>query len=199
MVLPLPSCFHSVLTDDRLRMVAGRLLEVRYTTVRELNTPLDDNYVRETATFGRSRNALIAMARSPQFPWLHLRNAALDVTCEIEGILFRFFRDDPDSPGKLGFFRRNAVESLFETDDQTPVLWRFVIERAGMEDEEDQVHFVGYNAYSEKVSQWTLLGGAAGALVSVDKNVPPPKELGLPPLELQPEEDEQGGEQKHAP
>ena len=198
MPLPLPSKFHPMLSDERLRVIGVRLLEVRHATARELNTDLDDNYVRETAIFGRSRNMLISMALSSQFPWLDLRHAALDVTCEIEGIPFRFFRDDPDSPGKLGFFKRNACDDLFAPDDQTPVLWRFVIERAETEDEEDQIHFVGYNAFFEKITQWTLRGGVAGALASVDNDVPPAKELGLPLIELQPEGDAEDGEQQNA-
>lgn len=198
MPLPLPSKFYPALSDERLRVVGIRLLEVRHSTSRELNTDLDDNYVRETAIFGRSRNMLIRMALSSQFPWLDLRHAALDVTCEIEGVPFRFFRDDPDSPGKLGFFKRNASDDLFAPDDRTPVLWRFVIERAETEDEEDQIHFVGYNVFFDKVAQWTLRGGAASALVSVGNDVPPARELGLPPIELQPEDDADNGEQQNA-
>jgi hypothetical protein len=187
MPLPLPSDFHAALSEDRLRAIAVRLLEVRHGTIRELSTELDDNYVRETAIFGRSRNMLIGMALNTQFPWLQLCNAALDVTAEIGSIPFRFFRDDPDRPEKVGFFRRNAFDGLFVPDDQAPVLWRFVVERAESEDAEDQVHFVGYNAYAEKVSQWILTDGAEGRLVGVDRDVPPSKNLPMADVELLPE------------
>ena len=60
--LPLPTDFHDVLTDERLTAIAVRLLDLRHSTTRELSTDLDDNYVRETAIFGRSRNMLIGMA-----------------------------------------------------------------------------------------------------------------------------------------
>ena len=189
-----PSHFYEALSDDRLRVIASRLLEVRYTTTRELSTDLDDNYVRETAIFGRSRNMLIGMALSSQYPWLQLSNAALDVTAEIGGVPFRFFRDDPDRPEKLGFFKRNAVDDLFSIDDQAPVVWRFVVERAESDEAEDLIHFVGYNSYSEKVSQWTLTDGQAGRLVGVDSDVPPSKTLPLPDLELLPDEGEDGQE-----
>ena len=179
--------FSKALTEERLRVIALRLLEVRYGTVRELSTDLDDNYVRETAIFGRSRNMLIGMALSSQFPWLRLRHAALDVTAEIEGTPFRFFRDDPNHPEKLGFFKRNAVDDLFTTDDQDPVLWRFVIERAASDEVEDQVHFVGYNVYSEKVSQWTLANNRSSHLAGVDRDVPPARPLPMPEVELLPE------------
>lgn len=187
MMLPHPSDFHAALSEDRLRVIATRLLEVRHSTNRVLSTDLDDNYVRETAIFGRSRNMLIGMALNSQFPWMTLSNPALDVTAEIGGIPFRFFRDDPDRPEKLGFFKRNAVDDLFAPDDRAPVMWRFVVERSESEDVDDHVHFVGYNIYSEKVSQWTLSVGATGRLASVDHDVPPAKNLPMPDLELLPE------------
>jgi hypothetical protein len=183
--------FAEALSEERLRVIGMRLLEVRHSTTRELSTDLDDNYVRETAIFGRSRNMLIGMALNSQFPWLRLRHAALDVTAEIDGTPFRFFRDDPDRPEKMGFFKRNAVDDLFAIDDLAPVLWRFVIERAESEEVEDQVHFVGYNAYSEKVSQWTLTDGRGGRLTGADRNVPPAKDLPMPEVELLPEIGEQ--------
>lgn len=179
--------FFEALSEERLRVIGLRLLEVRHSTARELNTDLDDNYVRETAIFGRSRNMLIGMALNSQFPWLRLRHAALDVTAEISGTPFRFFRDDPDHPEKLGFFKRNAVDDLFTIDDQDPVLWRFVIERAASDEVEDQVHFIGYNVYSEKVSQWTLADERSGRLAGVDRDVPPAKPLPMPEVELLPE------------
>lgn len=184
MTLPLPTDFYDVLTDERLSAIAVRLLDLRHTTTRELSTDLDDNYVRETAIFGRSRNMLIGMALNTQFPWLRLCHAALDITAEIEGIPFRFFRDDPNNPTKLGFFKRNEFDDLFEPDDKLPVLWRFVVERAESEHGEDQVHFAGYNAFNDKVAQWTLRSGSSSRLVGVDLNVPPSREIAMPDIAL---------------
>lgn len=193
MTLPHPSTFYACLTDDRLGAIAARLLEVRHKTFRELSTDLDDAYVRETASFGRSRNMLIGMALSSQYPWLNLSHAALDVTARIDGVPFRFFRDDPDNPEKMGFFKRNAVDDLFPSDQRDPMLWRFVIERAESEEAEDQVHFVGYNAYYEKVSQWTYSSGLATLLASVDHDTPPARQLPEPTVELLPDEGEGSG------
>jgi hypothetical protein len=190
MQLPHPSTFHVGLTDDRLSAIAARLLEVRHATFRELSSDLDDAYVRETATFGRSRNMLIGMALSTQYPWLNLSHAALDVTARIDGVPFRFFRDDPDSPEKLGFFKRNAVDDLFPATDEEPMLWRFVIERPDSEDGEDRVHFIGFNAYSEKVSHWTFAAGTAAHLSSIDANTPLAKPLPEPTVELLPDDDD---------
>lgn len=190
MLLPHPSTFHSALSEDRLRAIGSRILEVRHQTTRELSTDLDDNYVRETATFGRTRNMLIGMALNTQFPWLNLSNPALDVTAEIEGIPFRFFRDDPNHPEKQGFFRRNLVDDLFSTNDREPVMWRFVVERSETEEADDQVHFIGYNIYYEKISQWTLNNSSSGRLHGADSDTPPAAELPMPSVELLPEEGE---------
>jgi len=48
-----PSAFYSELSDDRLRIVAVKLLDIRHSTIREMNSEFDDNYTRETAIFGR--------------------------------------------------------------------------------------------------------------------------------------------------
>jgi hypothetical protein len=190
MPLPHPATFHVGLTDERLNAIAARLLEVRHATFRELSSDLDDAYVRETACFGRSRNMLIGMALSTQYPWLNLSHAALDVTARIDGVPFRFFRDDPDGPEKEGFFKRNAVDDLFPATDKDPMLWRFVIERPESDDGEDRVHFIGYNAYSEKVSHWTYAGGVVANLSGVDSNTPPAKPLPEPTVELLPDDDD---------
>lgn len=182
--LRLPWECHGCLTEERLTAIGQRLLEVRHNTIRQLSGELDDDYVRETAVFGRSRLMLIGMALNSQFPWLRLASHTFDVTAEIEGIPFRFFRDDPNKPEKLNFFRRNLVDDLFDTDDTAPVLWRFVIERTIDEDAEDMVHFVGYNVYQERVAHWTLTKGAAARLSSVDRDVPPSKPLPSPTVEL---------------
>lgn len=133
-----------------------------------MNSPFDDNYTRETAVFGRSKNRLIDMALSGQYDWMSLKHAGMDVTFNIGCVPCRFFRDDPSSPEKAGFFRRNVVDDLFAVDEQHPVMWRFVVEKALTEDDEDQVFFVGYNVYQEKVSEW-MYRAAAPTLYAVDK------------------------------
>jgi hypothetical protein len=194
MQLPHPSTYHDDLTDDRLSAIASRLLEVRHETLKQLSTDLDDAYVRETAVFGRTRLMLIGMALNNQFPWLNLSSPTMDVTGRIGDVPFRYFRDDPDSPGKSGFFKRNAVDDLFPVSDQHPMMWRFVVERAEAEEQEDQVHFIGYNAFAEKVSQWTYAGHAASRLTSVDRDVPAAKVLPMPEVSLLPDVDSRQGD-----
>lgn len=173
MALPHPSSFYTDLTDDRLGVVASRLLDLRYSTLREMTSPYDDNYTREGSIFGRSRNMLIDLALRGGLSWMELINPGMDVTFRIGQVPCRFFRDDPNHPEKSGFFKRNAVDDLFAVDESQPVMWRFVVERALGEEGDDRVHFVGYNVYQEKVSEWVYQSSAA-VLHSVDQSVPPP-------------------------
>ena len=117
-----PIEFFPELSDDRLRVIAIKLLDIRYETFGEMKSPFDDNYTRETAVFGRSRNMLVEMSLRGQFEWLSLSHAGMDITFKIGRVPCRFFRDDPDSPEKAGLFRRNAVQNLFAIDDEHPVM-----------------------------------------------------------------------------
>ena len=166
-----PVSYYPELSDDRLRVIAVKLLDIRYSTFREMSTPFDDNYTRETSVFGRSRNMLIEMAMGRQYSWMSLKHAAMDITFNIGQVPCRFFRDDPNSPEKAGFFKRNSVDDLFAKDEGHPVMWRFVVEKALTEDDEDRVFFVGYNVYQEKVSEW-IYRASGSTLHTVDQGTP---------------------------
>lgn len=171
-----PSSFYSELTDERLAKIAEPLLDIRYTTIREMDTPFDDTYTKETAVFGRSRNMLIYLCQSGTHDWLTLANSAMDITFRIGNVPCRFFRDDPEAPEKSGFFKRNAVDDLFSPNENDPVMWRFVVEKAMTDDDEDRAFFIGYNAYQEKISQWAYAPSGA-VLHAVDSITPAAKEL----------------------
>lgn len=171
MLLRKPWTVASVLSEENLAPIAQALLDVRYDTLKDMSTPLDCAFTRETAVFGRQRNMLIQMALSPGNK-MELKHGGMDVTFTIGGYPIRFFTDDPDSPSKQGFFKRNMVDRLFSDDEDEPVIFRFVVEPGIAEDEEDRVHFIGYNAFHEKVSQWTY-GDRRGGLMSVGGDVPP--------------------------
>jgi hypothetical protein len=179
----IPSTFYPELSDDRLRIVAVKLLDIRHSTIREMNSEFDDNYTRETAVFGRSKNMLIALAQSNQYEWMSLKNAGMDVTFKINRVPCRFFRDDPNSPEKLGFFKRNAVDDLFEMDEQHPVMWRFVVEKALTEDDEDRAFFVGYNVFQEKVAEW-MYRASSPMLHTIDHEVPASAEILPAPVDV---------------
>lgn len=192
MSLPKPSSFRPELTGERLSVIAEALLDIRFTTIREMDSPYDSNYSREGTAFERSRNMLIHMCQTKQYDWLTLVNPAMDVTFCIGSVPCRFFRDDPERPDKPGFFKRNAVDDLFAKDENDPVMWRFVVERAATDADEDRVHFIGYNIYQEKISHWTY--GASGTVLhSIDNQTPPSKPL--LPAKVDVREDSKTGDQ----
>lgn len=171
-----PSDFYADLTEDRLQTIANHLLDVRYNALAVLQSEYDNNYTRECTVFGRQREMLIRLALRKVHPWLELKHAGMDVTFCIGSVPCRFFTDDPNHPQKHGFFRRNQVDQLFAPEDTKPVVWRFVIERAMTDDDEDQVYLIGYNVFEEKICEWRHQP-AAGVLHSVDSTTPPVVDL----------------------
>lgn len=149
-----PWDFHPELVPSRLAVISEALLDVLHVTKGDLSSELDDNYTRGTATFGRQRQLLIQLARSKRYRWLGLAHAGMDVTVLIGGVPVRFFADDHENPKKKGFFRRNAVDSLFPISDTQPVLWRFIVEKALTDEDEDVVYFAGFNAFDDLVCEW---------------------------------------------
>ncbi len=188
-----PSFFHSELTDDRLTVIAEALLDIRFSTIREMQSQFDSNYSREGTAFERSRNMLIHMCMTRKYNWLTLVNPAMDVTFCIGHVPCRFFRDDPERPDKPGFFKRNAVDDLYSADENAPIMWRFVIERSESDSDEDRVHFIGYNAFQEKISQW-VYGSGGAVLHSVGGDAPAPKSLFPAQVEIREDESELGEE-----
>ncbi|UYO93931.1 hypothetical protein [Pollutimonas sp. M17] len=182
MTYPHPSSYYPELTDERLTVIAEALLDIRYNTYRQMDSPFDDTYTRETAVFGRSRNMLIVLALGGKYDWLSLINPGMDITFGIGSVPCRFFRDDPQAPEKPGFFKRNAVDCLFATDENDPVMWRFVVEKASSEEDEDHAFFIGYNVYQEKVSQWSYASSASVLHVAGDE-IPAGKQLSAPEID----------------
>jgi len=183
-----PSAFYSCLSEERLTIIAEHILDMRFNTLREMDSADDDAYTRGTTTFGRTRNSLIRLCNSKQYSWLRLAHAGMDITFCIENVPCRFFQDNPDNPKKGGFFKRNQADNLFSIDDKEPVVWRFVIESALTEDDEDSISFVGYNAYNEMVSQWRY-AMPRKLLHSIDKDTPLSKELLPAKIEMRQDKD----------
>lgn len=173
------------LSEERLTVIAEELLKVLDNTYEQLSTNYDDNYTRGTATFGRQRQMLIKLCESQKYDWLLLKNSGMDVTFEIGSIPVRFFADDPDSPKKPGFFRRNEVDQLFKPELTVPVLHRFVIEKPEFEGEGARAHFIGMNALEEMLSKWTYGEGRVAALHSTDDTPPTPVTIELDPISAQ--------------
>ncbi len=170
-----PSYFSEHLSNDRLTIIAEQLLNTRYDTIELLNSALDDNYVKETATYGRQRNMIIQLCLSKQYEWLSLLSSGMDVTFAIGNIPCRFFTDDPLEPHKDGFFKKNATDDLFATDDQVPVTWRFIVSKS-VGDSDSKVYFIGYNYFNESICEW-MYSDDGRSLYSIDTNVPSAVEI----------------------
>lgn len=179
------------LTEERLNIIAEGLLNIRHDTHAELATPLDDNYIRGCATFGRQRQYLIQLAQRGRYDWLTLTSPAMDTTINIGAVPVRFFTDDHDNPKKRGFFRRNEVDQLFASDDQKAVMFRFVVEPAVTDEGEDQVFFLGYNVFQEIVVEWRY-NPVPTVLHAVDAGAPQAVVQPDAVVELKPAADAQG-------
>lgn len=190
MQYPHPSTFFPDLTDERLSIIAAKMLDVRYQTIRQMDTEFDDNYTRECPVYGRTRNMLIALAQSKKLPWLGVKCMGMGVDIAVGNVKCKFFRDDLENPEKAGFFKRDNFLCLFEEEDNVPLLWRFVIERALTEEDEDQVYFVGYNKFNEKVSMWHYEGGTT-PLYSVDPVIPPAANMQAAEIKVREEGDDE--------
>jgi hypothetical protein len=153
-MMMLPWKANSVLSEDRLNLIAHHLRDIFYGVESLLDTEDDCNYGRGSLFFGRARQRLIKLGTSTDLPWLKLVNAAMDVTLEIEGVPFRFFRDDHDRPMKKGFWRRNGMDRLFAPNDTEPTLFRFVVQRPISENDDLEIFFLGYNVMQEAVCEW---------------------------------------------
>ena len=170
MDLPLPWKSKPVLTEERLNVIARDLRDIYYGVESLLDTEDDCSYGRGTLFFGRSRRRLIKLGTSGEHDWLKLTNAAMDVTLEIEGVPFRFFRDDHESPKKKGFWRRNRTDQLFAPTDAEAVVFRFIVQRPLTENDELEIYFVGYNAVENALCEWRF--GDVRVLSSTDDQLP---------------------------
>jgi len=165
-----PWKFKPALTEDRLNFLGKQFWEVYYGIESLLNTDDDCSYGRGALFFGRSRKRLINLASGDNIDWLKLTNSGMDVTLEIEGITFRFFRDDHENPKKKGFWRRNYSDQLFAPNDQEPVIFRFIVQRPLTEHDDLEIYFIGYNALEEAVCEWRY--GLVRVLRGVDQDRP---------------------------
>jgi hypothetical protein len=170
MQMPLPWKSKPALSEDRLDLIASHLREIFYGVETLLVTEDDCNYGRGALFFSRARQRLMSLAISGDHNWLKLTNSAMDVTLEIDGLPFRFFRDDHETPTKKGFWRRNASDRLFDPDDREPVMFRFIVQRPLTEDDELDIYFVGYNSVQEAVCEWRY--GHVRVLHGVDDQLP---------------------------
>lgn len=175
-----PWDFKPALTAERLNFLAGQFWEVYYAVESLLITEDDCNYGRGALFFGRARKRLINL--SFELDWLKLTNSGMDVTLELAGVPFRFFRDEHENPKKKGFWRRNESDQLFAPNDHEPVIFRFIVQRPISEQDELEVYFIGYNALEEPICEWRY--GQVPVLIGVDQRRPTVVEQPAAPVDV---------------
>lgn len=114
--------------------------------------------------------------------WLKLVNAGMDVTLEIDGVPFRFFRDQHENPGKKGFWRRNASDQLFAPTELEPVIFRFIAEAPIQDDDSLEIYFIGYNSLEEPVCEWRY--NHVAVLTDTSRDLPAPVEQEAAKIEI---------------
>lgn len=173
MSTPHPQHFEPVLTDERLNILAKALLEECYSTEDDLQSSYDSGYSRGCTRFDRQKNKLKLLAL--QHPWLTISDGSNRLVMAIEGLPFRFARDDHTSPRKPATLlvsgteaiqrEKFIIENQFEMDFdgishsermRQPSFWRFFVEVSeSLEDGRDyNIYFVGFNELKEAVCVW---------------------------------------------
>lgn len=158
--LTTPQRVSADLSDERLSIVAELMLNVLSKALSVTSTEYDCAYSRGALSWAWIKNALLALVRSGEHKWLTLRHAGNDLVIGIGSHAVRFFIDDHANPRKPRVLNPTDGEAFqlkidFGADkDTSPVLWRFIVERALTEDDENRVFFVGYDAIGEVVSKW---------------------------------------------
>jgi hypothetical protein len=182
MILPLPAVFKPQLSSDRLKLVAGWMLEELYATEDDLSRHTDNGYTRGCTTFGRQRCRIISEARSGKYEWLGLRNEGNDIVFSVGGIPCRFSNDDPASPSKDAVLTANRFQTGFAefASEAEPARFCFVIDRGHGPDAEAKVEFLGFTPTDELVCRW--VSDAVRLLRSTDgeHSLPQPVEVSKP-------------------
>ncbi|PPD43820.1 MAG: hypothetical protein CTY16_12870 [Methylobacter sp.] len=185
-----PTSFSSDLSNDRLNVIAGLLLDARYKALHDANTELDDRYTQSCLAFGRQRQAILKAWNTQSYPWLSVSHRGTDLLFRIGAVLARFFTDDANKPKKstvlIPTFAESTQLNLFEPNNNEVVLWRFILEPAFTDDHDDAVFFIGINAFNEILCRWKYERSAT-VLHSIGHTTPPAKEL--PPALVLPKTD----------
>lgn len=188
-ILATPEDLSPELGSDRLSVVAELMLDVLAKAIAATSTQYDCAYSRGALSWAWIKNALLAVARSRTYDWLTIRHAGNDLVIGVGSYPVRFFIDDHENPRKprvLSPTDGEAYQLSFDfgaMSDATPALWRFIVERALTEDDENRVFFVGYNLYGEAVAKWQFTESVRG-FRSTDDVIPAAAQL--PPITLAP-------------
>ncbi|VEF38305.1 Uncharacterised protein [Stenotrophomonas maltophilia] len=207
-----PSAASPDLSDSRLEVVAGLMLEVLAKAAEATSTELDCAWTRAVLSWGWIKNALLLLAGSRTHDWLTIRHTGNDLIVGVGSVPVRFFIiADHSKPSKRRILSPTEAEAiqLSEMSQSSfagegfsvsgmPTLWRFIVERAKSEDDESRVFFVGYDGYGNILAKWQFTESVR-AFHSTDADIPRAAELA--PIDLDaiydPMEDQLDAE--HAP
>lgn len=187
--LATPEEFSPELSSYRLSIVGELMLDVLAKAILATSTQYDCAYSRGALSWAWIKNALLTLAGSRAHDWLTIRHAGNDLVIGVGSHPVRFFIDDHAKPRKPRVLNPTDGEScqlhfnFAIQPDTTPVLWRFIVERAMSEEDENRVFFVGYNAIGEVVAKWQFTESVR-AFRATDDDIPAAAEL--PPITLAP-------------
>lgn len=188
-ILATPEEISPELSSDRLGVVGELMLDVLAKAITATSTQYDCAYSRGALSWAWIKNALLALARSREYSWLSIRHAGNDLVIGVGSYPVRFFIDDHANPRKPRVLSPTDGEvyqlpiDFGMKSDTVPVLWRFIVERALTEEDENRVFFVGYNIIGEVVAKWQFTDSVR-SFRATDDAVPEAAEL--PPISLAP-------------
>lgn len=187
MSTPHPQHFEHVLTEERLNVLAKALLEECYSTEDDLQSTYDSGYSRGCTRFDRQKNKLKLLAL--EHNWLTISDGSNRLVMAIEGLPFRFARDEHKTPRKPATLlvsdteaiqrEKFVLESQMEMDFdgisyseqlRKPSVWRFFVEVSeSLEDGRDyNIYFVGFNELKDAVCVWEYANKIAIAVSTDD-------------------------------
>lgn len=129
----LPVDFSQDLTEERIKIVSDKLLDVLDEAESFAQSPNATAWFKGTANYGLPQGMLKRMHEDKNYPWITLANQTMDYTAKIGNTLVQFVVDDPHSPKKLHRVKRNAVErqqfglNLEDQNPDIPLVWRFYL------------------------------------------------------------------------
>lgn len=197
-----PCAFAPCLTDERLTVIARLLLDTRHEALLATDEELDDGYTKGARSWAWCKRALIQLHESGAHGWLSLPHNANDLVIGIGDQQARFFKDNAEHPRKHHARYPTEAErrcrDLFEYTNTAVQLWRFYIEPAELEGDDDRVVFAGTNEDHEIVAEWIYRDtGSVRTLYAVSNEIPAAKQLpaaeALPPITEDESDDQSSG------
>lgn len=153
-----PSQFEPRLLPEYADRFCQEVASVAYSALEDASGQYDTPYTRGTLLFGRQQGLCKTLAADKTMPWLQLRNATLDFTVSLNGVLLQIVTDDPFAIKKAHRTRPNPIElhqlSIFEVSPEV-CTWRvYVSSTYDVEFPKINVAMVGFDASHDVVCIW---------------------------------------------